>query len=273
MNIDLPIINQLRETAKLAALGAGEIVRSEFGNPQNIRQKSGPRDLVTETDYHAQEAILCIIRQRHPEHSILSEELPDGQVQPDGALTFPPGFLWVIDPLDGTTNFANSLPFVSVSVSVAYDGIPVAGAIYDPLRDEQFLAGSGLGLTLNDSPVPPIPERAIHEAVIAVDWAHTPGNRDRTVNTVVTLASHCRTVRSLGSAALGLAYVAVGRLQMYLNFGLKPWDTAAASVMLREAGCVLVHPDGAPWKFGEPAVFAGCQRLIDQALSLGQLMV
>lgn len=249
----------------MAARRAGKLIREQYGKPHQIRFKGDPRDLVTETDRAAEAAALELIRSRHPDHAILSEEDPHSKPGPDGRWNIPPGVVWMVDPLDGTTNYASAIPFVSVSVGVAIDRQPVVGAIYDPLRDELFLAAGGLGATLNGRTLGPLAPVPLERAVLSVDWTHTPAIRSRSLAMVTALAARCRTVRALGSAALGLAYVACNRVQMYLSLGLQPWDTCAGAIIIREAGGAVVHPDQPEWQIGQPALLAAHSELLTQA--------
>ncbi len=260
------LLVELQQTAYLAALRAGEVVRRRYMRPGEIRQKRGPRDLVTETDHAAQAAALEVLRERHPDHRILAEEDPQSQPDAQGVWTIPAGTVWIVDPLDGTTNYTTGLPMVCVSVGAAVDGEPLVGAVYDPLRKEMFLAARGLGATLNGRPLKPLRPVPLTHAIISVDWSHAPGTRERMVQTVLALSRRCRTLRALGSAALGLTYVACGRVQFYANYGLQPWDAAAAAVLIREVGGELRRPDGLAWQLGEPWVFAGHPELVAQTL-------
>jgi len=263
-----PSLTDLLATAKEAARAAGEIARRGYRQPQNIRQKHGIRDLVTDTDVSAQEAALAIIRAHYPEHAILAEESA-GPEPPDGVWRVGEGITWAVDPVDGTTNFTLNLPMFCTSVGAVRDGVPVAGAIYDPLHNELFSGALGLGAWLNEEPLPDIKQRPLSEAVIGVDWSHEAAQRQQVIETVAGLAHLCRTVRSLGSAVLGLTYVAVGRLQVYANFGLKPWDAAAAAPLINELGGEIRRPDGEPWTFGESWLMAGFPTLLDE---IGQVM-
>ncbi len=260
-------LSDLLDTACRAVHRAGEEVLLRYTLPRQIREK-GPRDLVTDTDHAAEAAVLAIIRQRFPDHRILSEEDPASHFAEDGLWQIPPGFLWVVDPLDGTTNFASGIPFSCVSVAVSHDGVPVAGAIYDPYRDELFAAAWGLGATLNGDSIRSLEPVPLDRSVISLDWAHAPQVRHRALATIAALAPHCRTARALGSAALALAYVAAGRLQLYFNFGLQPWDTGAAAILIPEAGGEIRQPNGQPWRFGEPAMLAGHPSLLDEVIPL-----
>ncbi len=211
---------------------------------------------------------MSVIRERHPDHAILAEELPGAQPDAQGVWPIPAGMLWMVDPLDGTTNYTTGLPLSCVSVGVARDGQPLAGAIYDPYRDELFLGVRGQGATLNGRPLPPIVQKDLAHAVVGLDWMHEPRTRQTVVGYVTVLATNCLSLRALGSAALALAYVAAGRLQLYLNLGLQPWDVAAAAVLLGECGASLSHVDGTAWHLGEPGVIAGHSALLNSAVDL-----
>lgn len=261
-------IEQLQQTAYTAAWRAGQIVRDNYAKPKNVRQKKGPRDLVTDTDGAAQEAALTAIQEQYPNHTILAEEAPSVQPDEHGTWPIPPGVVWAVDPLDGTTNYTTGLPFVCVSVGVAIDREPVVGVIYDPLREEAIVAGRGLGATLNGQPLSPLPPTSLIESVAAVDWSHAPETREHMVRVVLALSRHCRTVRALGSAALAMAYVACRRVQLYANFGLQPWDTCAAAAIIQATGGELWQPDGGLWQFGEPALITGHPKLLAEALRM-----
>jgi len=263
--IDTSLLTGLLATAEEAARAGGEIAQRDYARPKNVRLKSGVRDLVTDTDLAAQETILRILRDHYPDHRFLGEESA-GPEPDNGVWQIEPGITWVVDPVDGTTNFTLGVPMICVSIGVAVDGVPLAGAIYDPLRDEMFSGGHGLGVTLNGEKQPTLQPRALEESVIGVDWAHEPDLRQQIVDTVQSISRRCRTVRSLGSAALGLAYVAIGRLQVYANYGLKPWDTAAGAALIAEVGGDIRRPDGQAWTFGEPWVIAGQPVLLDEVM-------
>lgn len=257
----VPSLEALRQTAGDAARRAGEVIMTCLGRPRHIHVK-GPRDLVTDTDRAAQSAALALIRERHPDHAILAEEDLSTHPAPGEAWVIPQGIVWVVDPVDGTTNFTTGLPFFCVSVGAVLNGDPVAGAIYDPIRDELFLGARGLGVMVNGVPLTPLRPVELIAATVALDWAHDPAMRQRAAGNVAALVDRCQSVRSLGSSALGLAYVAAGRLHAYFNYGLQPWDVAAGVVMLREVGADLRAPDGGPWRFGQLAAVAGHPALL-----------
>lgn len=259
--LDATFLNEVLSTARDAAKLAGGIIRDQYVKPRQITEK-GPRDLVTDTDRMAQDAILALIHERHPEHGFLAEEDISTHSTHEGEWRIPNGVLWVVDPLDGTTNFTTGLPLSCVSIGVAVDGRCVAGVIYDPYRDELFAAAKGMGASLNGEPLPALRYVPLTRAVIAVDWAHHPSIRTRAVTMVDRLAPQCQTVRALGTAALAQAYLASGRVQLYFNFGLQPWDVAAGAVLISEAGGIIQQPNGEEWKLGLPALFAAHPALL-----------
>lgn len=263
-------LEALRETAALAARRAGEVVRMNYEKPGVIREKHGPRDLVTDTDDAAQSVALAVIRENHPGDFILAEEDPAGKPDSNGVWHIPDGVTWTVDPLDGTTNYTTGIPMFCVSVGAAIDGVPVAGAVYDPMRDEMITGAQGLGATLNGTPLKRLPAVRLSHATVAVDWSHGQIRRQRAVSMVQNISVACRTLRALGSAALGLAYVAVGRTQAYFNLGLKPWDTGAAAAIIPEVGGELRRVDGTLWRFGEPGIIAGHPAVLDDIVEVVQ---
>jgi myo-inositol-1(or 4)-monophosphatase len=265
--LDQALLEQLRLTAHAAAWQAGKVIKERNSQPRKITLK-GPRDLVTDTDTAAQLAAVSVITERFADHHILAEEDPQARPGADGVWRFPDGIVWMIDPLDGTSNYASRLPLISVSVGVVIDGQPAAGAIYDPLREEMFEAALGQGATLNGRPLDPITPVRLQDALINHDWARDPAERARVLATVGQLAPACRTIRALGSAALGLAYVAAGRVQLHFNFGLLPWDSAAGAVIVGEVGGELRAPDGSPWQVGGAALLAAHTALLDEVLAV-----
>ncbi len=265
--IDSSAVEQLLQTAHVAAIQAGQVIKERNDHPRKVRLK-GPRDLVTDTDTAAQMAAVRVILERYPDHRIIAEEDPHQHPTAEGGWTIPEGVVWVIDPLDGTSNFVNHVPVVCASVGVIVDGQPAAGAIFDPLRGEMFEAALGAGVTLNGRPLEAPGRAALEDSIIGLDWAREPAVRERILASVIAFAPHCRTVRALGSAALALAYVAAGRLQAYFNLNLQPWDTGAGAVMIREAGGDLRRPDGSDWKPGDAALVAGHPELVDELVRL-----
>ena len=218
------------DIATIAAQAAGAQLQKYWGNLADIREKGRPGDLVTEADRAAEQAVLTVIQRHLPNHSILAEE--SGQL---GKLN--DRFLWAIDPLDGTTNYAHQYPAVATSIGLLINGVPQVGVVYNPIRQELFQAATGLGATLNHRPIQVSQTAALSQSLLVTGFAY-----DRTETPDNNYAEFCHLthitqgVRRAGSASLDLADVACGRLDGYWERGLSPWDLAAGVVLVREAG-------------------------------------
>jgi myo-inositol-1(or 4)-monophosphatase len=247
------------DTALEAAHVAGALLRRKFPQARDVRYK-GPRDIVTDADEAAQSAIHDLVRARFPGHAFMGEE---GHETLDPAAS---GSTWVVDPLDGTSNYARQFPFFCVSIGLSIDGQPQVGVIFDPLRGETYHAVRGQGAFVQRGRGRPRPLRAsaitdIGEALIGVDWSRDPLVRGQVMAGVAGVGELCRTIRATGSAALGLAYVAAGLIDGYVNLALAPWDVAAGSLLIEEAGGAITTAAGEPWHLGQPAVAASNGRL------------
>ena len=238
------------DAALEAATAAGDVLRRKFPHAREVNSK-GWRDIVTDADFAAQQAIADILVPRFPDFALLSEE---GRHDIDLSAPAP---TWVIDPLDGTTNYARQFPSFGVSIALAQRGEIQLGVIHDPLRRETFYAEKGKGAFARResgrrSPRP-LRVSALTDfggALVGVDWARDPALRQRIVEALGRVAAECRTVRAVGSAALGLAYVAAGWLDGYYHLALQPWDVAAGALIVTEAGGRISTPDGSAWQLG-----------------------
>ncbi len=258
------MIEAIMQVAIEAARSGGLAVRAVQDRPREIIRK-GFRDDVTDADYAAQQAIIATIRSEFPAQLIVSEEL---QFESDITVWEPPqGFWWLLDPLDGTTNFSRGIPHYCVSVAVLQGRTLIGGAIYDPNRDHMFAAERGQGATLNGVPLHVSTRDNLAEAVLEAGLARGVENRRKGLAIFNRLATTCRTVRSTGAAALALAYVAAGWLDGYVHLTLKPWDSAAAGLMIQEAGGRLSLPDGQEWRARFPPILATNAALHDAILA------
>ncbi|MEX2224399.1 MAG: inositol monophosphatase family protein [Candidatus Rokuibacteriota bacterium] len=238
-----------REVAVEAARQAGAFLRSRFGEPHRISYKGSPTDLVTEMDRGAETIILDAILARFPAHGVLAEE--------SGARTGTEPCRWIVDPLDGTTNYAHGLPIYCVSIALEVDGVLAVGVLYDPSRDECFVAERGGGATLNGARLRVSRTAALGESLLGTSYPNdlraAPRNN---LAEHAALLQRCRSVRSLGSAALGLASVAAGRLDGYWEQRLGAWDVAAGALLIREAGGTVTAVHGGPLDLAVPTVAA-----------------
>ncbi len=244
MDVDLL---QLLETARDTAVSTGSLIRQKWNQPREIKSK-GFRDVVTDTDMAAQKLITDAIRAQFPAHGFLTEE-DDDDLPTDGPV------IWVIDPVDGTTNFSREVPTFCVSIAaVSNTGRVLAGAVYDPMRQELFSAARGQGAWLSDQsgqrrPLAVSLVDEFSEALWALDWSRQQALRQSALAILNVLAPQVNDVRAIGAAALALSWLAAGRIDGYINFQLCPWDLAAASLLIHEAGGQLSHLDGQDWRY------------------------
>lgn len=229
------------DIATEAALAGGAILQRYWGKLTAVEQKGRPGDLVTEADKASEAAVLAVIQRHLPDHAILAEE--SGQRgQGDGA------YLWAIDPLDGTTNYAHQYPFSAVSVGLLIQGKPAVGVVYDAFHQDLFRAARGLGATLNRQPIQVSSTDRLGDSLLVTGFAY-----DRRETPDNNYAEFChfthltQGVRRGGSAAMDLAYVACGRLDGYWERGLSPWDLAAGVVLVEEAGGRVTAYDQTPF--------------------------
>lgn len=213
-----------------AALEAGKFLKYNVGKVKNIERKKGEEtNLVTEIDKQSEALIINKIRQHFPSHDILGEE--------SGAHDAKSDYRWIIDPLDGTTNYTHGLPIFCVTIGVEYKGEIIVGAIYDPNSDEMFSAEKGKGAFLNGKKIHVSSHHTLINSLLVTGFPYNvkenPGN---VVEHFVHFLPVAQGVRRLGSAALDMAYVACGRLDGYWEVFLNPWDKAAGILLVREAG-------------------------------------
>lgn len=251
------------DLALAVARAAGQVLLRHFEGALEVSTKSSPLDLVTSADRAAEAAILDALRRACPDHSFLAEESGlSGHGPSDSLLPAAGGLRWVIDPLDGTTNFAHGFPHFSVSIALCDADGPRVGVVHDPVRDETFAAARGRGATLQRGQAAPralavTHKSALQQALVATGFAYQRATlaADNLAETV-HMVPQIRDLRRAGSAALDLAYVAAGRLDGYWEFHLQPWDLAAGALLVQEAGGALTRIDGAPWRLGVADVVA-----------------
>ncbi len=255
------------QTARRAARAAGKIMREKLNGARDIHSK-GARDIVTDADYAADHAVRTILRARFPYDHVLSEEdAPDVREKLWARVARSTDErLWVIDPLDGTTNYAHRLPSFCVSIALLQRGAVQIGVVYDPLRDELFAAERGRGAVLNGVPIAVSATRRFVDAVVGTEWARDQKLRERTAAIFSRMVARATTARAFGSAALSLCYVAAGRLDAYFHFSLSPWDVAAAALIIEEAGGRVTTPTGAPWSVHSQAYVVSNGHLHPQML-------
>ena len=224
------------------AIQAGRILMDRYERLEQIDYKSA-RDVVTEVDHESEALILAAIRARFPIDAILAEETGGHQAVAGEAPTSGRGRVWIVDPLDGTVNYANGLPVFCVSIGLVVDGRPAVGVIHDPTRAETFGASADGPATLNGRAIRASTKERMSDWVISMSLnGRTATSRSRTVRKAIRIS------RSMGSAALALAYVANGRFDAFVQQGgLSAWDVAAAGLIAERAGATVTSMDGASW--------------------------
>jgi myo-inositol-1(or 4)-monophosphatase len=220
---------KLMNVAWDAANNAGEIIRQNWQRPKTIDYK-GAIDLVTSVDRESEWTIVDVIRRNFPDHSILAEEETDVR----GAQN---QYRWIIDPLDGTTNFAHGYPQFCVSIALEHNGEVIVGIVYDPIRDECFKAALGQGSTLNDRRIRTSTAEELDKSLLATGFPYDRRDfADFYLTYFKAFMTRSQGIRRGGSAALDLCYVACGRLDGFWELKLKPWDVAAGALIVTEAG-------------------------------------
>jgi myo-inositol-1(or 4)-monophosphatase len=238
------------DIATEAALAAGAILKTYWGKLEAIEEKGRPGDLVTEADKYAEAAILEVLQRHVPDHQILAEE--SGQL---GNTTSK--YLWAIDPLDGTTNYAHQYPLTAASVGLLIDGVPQVGAIFDPFHQELFRAATGLGATRDRLPIRVSQTAELRKSLLVTGFAYDRREtKDNNYAEFCHLTHLTQGVRRGGAASLDLAYVACGRVDGFWERGLSPWDIAAGIVIVREAGGQVTAYDGSPLDINSGRILA-----------------
>jgi fructose-1,6-bisphosphatase/inositol monophosphatase family enzyme len=236
------------EVARACAREAGALALARFRQPQDVAVK-GRGNLVSETDLEIERHVTDALLREFPDHRVLSEETAS---QTDSA-----GWVWVVDPLDGTKNYISGIPFFCVNIALCHDGEPVVAVTHDPNHGETFWAERGRGAWVNDEPARVSDKPTVQASVLGVDLGYDDRRGSAVLQLVYRLFPGVQSVRIPGSAALGLAYVACGRYDLFLHHNLYPWDLAPGILLIREAGGVITDRRGEPIAISSPTVIAG----------------
>jgi myo-inositol-1(or 4)-monophosphatase len=248
------------QVAVRACRAAGRIQMSAFGSAPSVEHK-GEIDIVTTVDRRSEASILGILSRAYPRHGVLAEE-SDPRVG-DAE------HLWVVDPLDGTTNYSRGFPYFCVSVALARDERVLAAAVYQPILDELFTAIRGRGAFLNGRPLRVSSQTRLDQAFLATGFPYDiRRSRRNNIDNFARFATRCLAVRRAGAAALDLAYVAAGRFDGFWELKLRPWDIAAASLIVEEAGGRITGLDGHRWRLPVRDVVASNGRVHGEMLEV-----
>jgi myo-inositol-1(or 4)-monophosphatase len=241
------MLNFAIETAR----DAGRLLLEKFGRITTITKK-GDINLVTEADLASEALIIERIKSYYPKHAILAEEAGDAVLTVDGEISWK----WIIDPLDGTTNYAHGYPCFCVTLALEKNGKIVIGVTYDPTRDELFSAERGHGANLNGRPMRVSATDEIGNALIVTGFPYDFKQREDFARHLTEFLLRSRGVRRDGSAAIDMAYVACGRFDGFWEEGLNPWDVAAGYLLIEEAGGRVSYYDGAEFSIYSPPICA-----------------
>ena len=242
-----------------ARAGAAELLR---WRDRFSAQEKGPSDLVTQADLASQEAIRKLLLGRFPEHAFLGEE-------GSAVVDYSQAYCWVVDPLDGTTNYVHRIPHYAVSIALLKDGRPIVATVFDPINQECFTARAGSGATLNGVRISTSRVERLREAVVAASFSALIDPKSPEIEQFIQMLLSAQGVRRTGSAALNLCYVACGRFDAFWALSTKAWDVAAGQLLVEEAGGVVTHCTGNAFDLRLPHPAASAtSSLHDQFLAL-----
>lgn len=231
-----------------AARAGGNVLRNMLGNI-HVKHKKNPFDLVTEADVAAQKIVEQTIAEAFPEHRFLGEEGDSVLRKQD----IDSEFLWIVDPLDGTTNYVHGVPMFCTSVALAQNDDLLCAVVYNPVMEEFYHAEKGKGAFLNGEPIQTSSYRTLGKSLVAVSFPTVTRQDAPDLTAFLRTIPVAQAIRRTGSTALNLAYVAAGRFDATWAFKCHPWDIAAGALLVREAGGVVTKPDGTPIDFEDPS--------------------
>jgi fructose-1,6-bisphosphatase/inositol monophosphatase family enzyme len=234
------------------------ILRERYGG-QHERTVKGRGNFVTETDIACEKAILEVLSREYAGVPVLSEETSSQEVE-----AWDRGPLWVVDPLDGTSNFSRGIPTFAVAIALCVDGEPVLGLTLNPVTNDEFLAVAGKGLTHNGEPARVSAPSSLRESLLGFGLGYDYGRTEKALGILHDLADSVMSMQNIGSAALGLAYAASGRFDVYLHQMLYPWDMAAGIIQVREGGGLVVGRDGPPVSIYSEGLIAGARGPVEE---------
>lgn len=239
------------EVTTQVASEAGNIIMGHFQGEKRISYKPGRSNIVTDVDLLSEARIIALLRDEYPDFGIITEESAD--------IVGDSSYSWIIDPIDGTRNYAHGVPHFCVAIALAQGEDVVLGVIHDPVRQETFSVEKGQGAFLNGSLVAVSSRTSLETSLVGFDMGYNAERGRETLEVAGALWPGVGAVRVMGSAALGLAYAACGRLDLYINLSLAVWDLAAGMLLVREAGGLVTDPDGQPSTTRSDSIIAANQ--------------
>ncbi|KAL7517384.1 hypothetical protein ACHAWX_002334 [Stephanocyclus meneghinianus] len=267
-------LESLLSVAIAASKKAGEIILGNAGGAEVTERKANSRDLLTLVDPLCEKTIRETILSSYPSHDFLGEEdVPPGAEASAAAIdeklkNNKSGFLWIVDPIDGTSNFVHGMPLCMPSIGLAHNGEMILGVIHDPHRDETFTAIRGRGAYMNNTPIKVGTQSSLGDAIVAMGSPPAEASMNMSLLALPHLMPKVRTIRMLGSAALMLAWVACGRLTAYWEYDLSSWDVAAGSILIEEAGGEMSDLKGGRWSVTERKICGSNGRVHEELLEV-----
>jgi myo-inositol-1(or 4)-monophosphatase len=254
-------MEKFKLTITEAAKAAGAVIQSYFQGVFKIESKEGINNLVTEVDNHSEKIIIDIIKRDFPTHSIISEEV--GELMQDSE------YQWIIDPIDGTVNFAHGIPICCVSIGLRHSGKMIMGVVYTPMMNEFFFAERGQGATLNGMPIKVSQKADFKTACLVTGFPYKwPETKEHPIKVFERMILQGLPVRRLGSAAIDLCWVACGRFDGFWEYNLNSWDVAAGYLIVREAGGRISNFDGSETTVFEKETLATNGLIHEQMLNV-----
>ncbi len=239
----------LKQTLINATFAGAKVLKHYFNSEFTVSNKEGVNNLVTEADHASEKAIIDIVRDAYPKHHILSEEI--------GEITMDSTYKWIIDPIDGTINFASGIPICCVSIGIEQEGEMIMGAVYNPLSNEFFFAQKGFGATLNDKKISVSDKKSVDASCLATGFPYTYiDSPNGPLQVFERFIKKGIAIRRLGSAAIDLCWVAAGRFDGFYEHQLNAWDSAAGFLMVEEAGGKVTDFEGKPYSPYQPQILA-----------------
>ena len=242
-----------------AAKEAGKIVKAHYGNAGKLGYKN-PRSIVTKVDLLSEKKIIGIISKKYPEHNFITEE--------SGSIKKGSEYTWIIDPIDGTTNFVSGLGNFAVCIALAKKDEVLMGAVYDPCEDSMFFAEKGKGAFLNNKKIKVSSKNNLGECILAFNLPSNVAISKDTLLLLSRIYGEFRGIRNFGSAALNMCYLAQGKFDLYMTKSINSWDVAAAKIIVEESNGKVTNPDGSKWNLDNTQIIASNKILHDKFVKL-----
>ncbi|MBN18461.1 MAG: inositol monophosphatase [Chloroflexi bacterium] len=246
------------------ALDAGSVLRKKFTLDKTIKYK-GLRDIVTDVDLLVEKKIRENLKEEFPEIGFVGEESVGKE-----DIDYKEGYKWIVDPIDGTRNFAAGIPFFSLVIGLSFNNKIILAVNYDPLRNEMFSVEKGKGAFLNKKKINVSTKNSLEQSIVGIDLSYDANGAINTIEPIIKMWPKIQTARIMGSAALGLSYVASGRTDLYFHYQLQPWDQVAGILLVNEAGGVVSDREGKKIKIFSNGIVAANKKIHMEFLEISR---